>query len=252
MKCERASVIVTGGGSGIGRAIALEFARNGARVVVTGRRLERLDETVRIIQSDGGSALAITADVTDPASVKALIEKTAAAQGGVDILFNNAGRFGTLGASWEVDPESWWRDVTVNLRGPMLTCRYTIPQMLKRGGGLIFNMSGGNRIPGGTGYSSSKCAVIRYTELLAKELEARNAPIQAVIMEPGFVHTEMTALQYQTPEGLEWLPSSKTAIDKGKDRPPEDCARAVMKVVAHAGPTINGKTFGPDSTFDGE
>jgi NAD(P)-dependent dehydrogenase (short-subunit alcohol dehydrogenase family) len=151
---------------------------------------------------------------------------------------------------WEVDPELWWSDVTVNLRGTMLCCRSVLPHMLKRDSGIIINMSGGNQIAGGTGYSCSKVGVIRFTELLARELKHRGSSVLTFVMGPGFVRTEMTELQIRTPEGREWLPSSKDAVEHGRDRPPEDCARATMTLIRMACPELSGGTFGPDTDFE--
>jgi NAD(P)-dependent dehydrogenase (short-subunit alcohol dehydrogenase family) len=249
MDMNEAVVIVTGAGSGVGRALALEFGRNGARVVCTARRLERIQETAAAIQAQGGTALAVGADVTDLDDVDHLFSQTLETFGRIDVLFNNAGSFNTLGAVWEVDPDDWWTDVTVNLRGTMLCCRAVLPGMLARDSGIIINMSGGNQIPGGTGYSCSKVAVIRFTELLAKELKHEGASVLAFIMGPGFVRTEMTEMQIVSPEGRKWLPSSKDAVEQGHDRPPEDCARATMQLVRVACAELSGGTFGPDTDF---
>lgn len=243
-------VIVTGAGSGVGRALALEFAARGARVVCAGRRAERIQQTAAAIETNGGVALAVKVDITDINQVERMVAQSLAAFGQIDVLFNNAGSFGALGPVWEVDPELWWQDVTVNLRGTMLCCRAVLPHMLKRNSGILINMSGGNQIPGGTGYSCSKVALIRFTELLARELKREGSSVLAFIMGPGFVRTEMTEFQIQTPEGLKWLPGSKQAFDKGQDRPAEDCARAAAKLIEVACPELSGRAFEPDSDFD--
>ena len=242
--------IVTGAGSGMGRALALEFARNGMRVACAARRLERLRETAAAIEAEGGTAVPVVADVTDAAQVDAMVARTLDAFGRIDVLFNNAGSFRALGAVWEVDPDVWWSDVTVNLRGTMLCCRAVLPHMIERDSGVVINMSGGNQIPGGTAYSASKVGVVRFTELLAKELKREGSTVLAFIMGPGFVRTEMTELQIQTPEGRKWLPSSKDAVEQGRDRPPEDCARAAAQLLRVACPELNGGSFGPTTDFE--
>jgi len=243
-------VIVTGAGSGVGRALAIEFGGKGARVVCAARRSDRIRETARTIEQNGGTALAVQTDVTDIAQVESMVSQSLDAFGQIDVLFNNAGSFGTLGAVWEVDPDSWWHDVTVNLRGAMLCCHVVLPHMIQRNSGIIINMSGGNQIPGGTGYSCSKVGVIRLTELLAKELAREGYSVLAFIMGPGFVRTEMTQIQIDTPEGRKWLPSSKEAVELGRDRPPEDCARAAAELIRVACPELNGGAFGPDTDFE--
>lgn len=252
MDLSQSILLLTGAGSGVGRAIALEFARNGAQVVCVGRRQERLDQTVSLIRQEGGSALALAADVTDPHQVDEMVERTIRQFGRIDILYNNAGSFATLGAVWESDVQQWWHDVTVNLRGTMLCCHAVLPHMLSANKGLVINMTGGSRIPGGTGYSCSKVAVERFTELLAKELERKNSAVIAVLMGPGFVHTEMTDLQVTSPQGRYWLPSSQEAITSGRARPPEDCARKSVELVRLARASFNGRTFGAATDFQKE
>ena len=122
-------VIVTGAGSGVGRALALEFGGVGARVVCVARRAERIQETAATIAADGGVALVVQADVTNIVQVEQMVSQTLDAFCQIDVLFNNAGSFGAIGAVWEVDPELWWHDVTVNLRGIMLCCRSVLPHM---------------------------------------------------------------------------------------------------------------------------
>ena len=243
-------VIVTGAGSGVGRALALQFGAGGARVVCVARRIGRIEKTAAAVAAEGGEALAVQADVTDIVQVEHMVSQSLDAFGQIDVLFNNAGSFGAIGAVWEVDPELWWHDVTVNLRGTMLCCRAVLPHMRKRDTGILINMAGGNQIPGGTGYSCSKVGVNRFTELLAKELKHAKSSVLAFIMGPGFVRTEMTEMQIETPEGQKWLPSSKDTVEQGRDRPPEDCARAAVALIRVACPELSGGSFGPDTDFD--
>jgi len=250
MKLENEVVIVTGAGSGIGRALALEFGAQGARVVCAARRVERIENTVSAIETNGGTALAVQTDVTNIDQVERMVSQTIDVFGQVDVLFNNAGSFNALGAVWEIDPDTWWHDIDVNLRGTMLCCRAVLPHMMARGSGILINMAGGNQIPGGTGYSTSKVGLERFTELLAKELKREGSSVLAFVMGPGFVRTEMTEIQITSPEGRKWLPSSKDAVEKGLDRPPEDCARATIELIRVACPELSGRRFGPDTDFD--
>jgi len=250
MDIEGKVVIVTGAGSGVGRALALEFGKNGARVVAVARRINRIRETASLIEDEGGTALPVKADITDISQVKDMVACSLDAFKQIDVLFNNAGSFRALGAVWEVDPDLWWNDVTVNLRGTMLCCHVVLPHMLSRDTGIIINMRGGSKIPGGTGYSCSKVGVVRFTELLAKELKLQGSSVFAFLMGPGFVLTEMTRMQIETPEGRKWLPSSKKAVEEGQARPPEDCARAAVRLVQVARRELSGGNFGPDTDFD--
>ena len=250
MNLENKVVIVTGAGSGVGRALALEFGAQGARVVCAARKAERIQNTASAIEAKGGIALAVQTDVTDIAHTERVVSQAISAFGQIDVLFNNAGSFSALGAVWEVDLETWWHDIDVNLRGTMLCCRTVLPHMMERDSGIIINMTGGNQIPGGTSYSTSKIGLERFTELLAKELKCEGSSVLAFIMGPGFVRTEMTEFQIESPEGQKWLPSSKNAVEKGLDRPPEDCARTTVDLIRVACPELSGGHFGPDTDFD--
>jgi len=246
------TTIVTGSGRGIGRALALEFARQGANVVCCARREHEIRETAEMIEKEGGRALAVTTDVTQKDQVENMVAETINQFGQIDVLFNNAGSFAALGALWEVDPEVWWHDVTVNVRGPMLCCHAVLRDMMKRDEGIIINMTGGGAtvpLPGGSGYGCSKAAVIRLTDTLARELERVGASILVFGMGPGFVRTEMTELQVQTAAGRKWIPSSKEALDAKRDRPPEDCAKATVELIRVACKELSGRIFGADTNF---
>ncbi|MBD3239378.1 MAG: SDR family NAD(P)-dependent oxidoreductase, partial [Chitinivibrionales bacterium] len=117
MKLDEAVVVVTGAGSGIGRAIAIACGAAGAQVVCCGRRLEPLQETVAAITADAGSAEAVPLDTTNFGRVQGAADTVLERHGRIDVLINNAGRFASVAPLWEADPENWWQDVTVNLLG---------------------------------------------------------------------------------------------------------------------------------------
>lgn len=250
MQLNGSTVIVTGAGSGIGQSLARVLAGHGARVVCVGRREPPLADTVDRIEQAGGEALAVTADVTDRAQVDRLVATTLERFGQIDVLFNNAGSFNAIGAIWEVDPETWWQDVTVNLLGSMLCARAVLGPMMKRDQGIIIHMRGGNRIPGGTGYSCSKVALERLVELQAAELERVESNVMVFGMGPGFVHTDMTDLQATTPEGQFWLPRMGEKIRGGEHRSPDDCAHATARLLEIARPELSGQCFGVETDFD--
>lgn len=249
MEIQDKVVIVTGSGTGVGRASAIEFAKHGAKVVCAARRKEKIDETVQMIKDNGGDAIAVPTDITVRADVDNLVSKTLETYQQIDVLFNNAGRFNTIGAVWEVDPENWWQDVSVNIRGTMLCCHVVLQHMIKRDSGIIINMRGGNQIPGGTGYSCGKVGVIRFTELLAKELVHEKSSVIACILGPGFVRSEMTEVQITTELGRKWIPSSAEAIENGEDSPPERCAESAVRLVQAACPELNGGNFSPGTDY---
>jgi len=182
-------VLVTGGGRGIGASIARELASAGAKVAVSARTAEQVEEVAREI---GG--LAVVADVTKGDDVDAMIAKVEAELGPIDLLVANAGIGTDGGSTWEVDPEEWWRVLEVNMLGIHLSCRSVIPGMLERGSGrIVITGSGAAYLPGssGTAYSSSKAAVCRYGETLANELRDR---IPVFVFSPGLVKTDMTGV----------------------------------------------------------
>jgi NAD(P)-dependent dehydrogenase (short-subunit alcohol dehydrogenase family) len=208
---------------------------------------------VAVIEKAGHTGLAIQTDVTSAPDVDCLVKTTVEKFGRLDVLFNNAGSFDTLGGLWEVDPESWWNDVTINLRGPMLTSRAALSVMMKQDRGVILNMNGGGStypLPGGSAYGSSKAALLRFTETLARELERVGSHVLVVAMGPGFVRTEMTQLQADSELGRKWIPSSGEALAQGKSRPPEDCARSSVELLRWIHPGFNGRIFGVGMDFE--
>jgi len=253
MELQGKTVIVTGSGRGIGRVLALEFARQGANVVCCARSEDQIQETVSLIEEKGGRSIAVPVDVTRKEQVKKVVEKTLEYFGEIDILFNNAGSFQAIGGIWEVDADKWWQDITVNLRGTMLFCQAVLPHMMNRDKGIIINMMGGGfdrPFPGGTGYACSKTALMRLTDSLAAELERVGSSVLVFGMRPGFVRTRMTEYQQEIPEGRRWMVHVTRGFAQKEDRPPEDCARATVKLIRIACPELNGRTFDPDKNFD--
>ena len=244
------TIIVTGAGRGVGRALALEFSRGGAHTICVARRANEIQETVSMIEAEGGVGLALPTDVTNKKQVKRLVDQTLDRFGRISVLFNNAGSFSCIGSIWQLDPDKWWHDITVNLLGTMLCCHAVLPYMIEHNEGIVIMMSGGNRIPGGTGYSCSKVAIPRFTELLGRELEMEGTNVLCFGMGPGLVKTEMTEYQVDSPEGRKWLPSTTEAFAKGNHRPPEDCAKTTMELVRIACHALNGQCFsaGQDMT----
>jgi 3-oxoacyl-[acyl-carrier protein] reductase len=181
--------LVTGGGRGIGRGIALELAAAGARVAVAARTAEQVEATAAEI---GG--VAVEADVSDRADVERMVARAEEELGPLDLLVNNAGIARREESAWELEPEDWWHVFEVNVLGVYLCCRTVIPGMISRGGGRIVNVaSGAAYLPGSssTAYSASKAAVHRFSETLAAQLAPHGIPVFSI--SPGLVRTEMTS-----------------------------------------------------------
>jgi len=185
--------LVTGGGSGIGRATALAFAREGAQVVIGNRNVERGEETVAMIRGAGGTASFQRTDVVVASEVEALIDRAVETCGRLDVAFNNAGIEGDVKPTLIDHTEANFDAVMgVNVKGVWLSMKYEIPQMLKTGGGAIVNCSSVAGVIGFPGigiYSASKHAVIGLTKAAALEFSAQGIRVNAV--NPAVIDTEM-------------------------------------------------------------
>lgn len=180
--------LVTGGGRGIGRRIAVELADAGTRVAVSARTRTQVEETAEQI---GG--LAIEADVSDRAAVEAMVAQVERELGPIDLLVNNAGIGLWEERAWELDQADWWHVFEVNVLGAYLCCHAVLPGMIERGRGRIVNTgSGAAYLPGSrsTAYSASKAALWRFGESLALQLEPYGIPVFTI--SPGLVRTDMT------------------------------------------------------------
>jgi NAD(P)-dependent dehydrogenase (short-subunit alcohol dehydrogenase family) len=181
-------VLVTGGGRGIGASVARELAAAGAKVAVSARTAEQVDEVAREV---GG--LAVVADVSRQGDVEAMVAKVEAELGPIDFLAANAGIAKRDSGAWEADPDEWWQIFEVNVLGVFLTCRAVVAGMIERGRGrIVITGSGAAYLPTTTnsGYAASKAAVCRFGEVLAAQLEPHGIPV--FVISPGLVRTDMT------------------------------------------------------------
>lgn len=183
--------VVTGAGRGIGRAIALAFAQEGADLVLAARSVDKLNEVAAEIQAGGRQALVVPTDVTSEASIGNLRDRTLEHFGRVDILVNNSGVGGPAAPLWEIDPQDWDETFAVNVRGVYLCCRAFLPAMVARRSGVIINigsMTGKRPLVNRTPYAASKLAVVGLTRTLAWEVGPYG--IRVNVISPGPVEGE--------------------------------------------------------------
>jgi NAD(P)-dependent dehydrogenase (short-subunit alcohol dehydrogenase family) len=241
------TVLVTGAGRGIGRAIAERFAAAGDRVALVSRSAGQLQEVADGISAAGGTALALPADVTDEPGIREVFARAEGELGPVEVAVNNAGSFYALGPVWEVDPERWWRDIEINVFGVFLSCRAALEGMRARGSGRIINLIGGgtaNPFPYGSGYGSSKAAVMRLTETLDAELRAEDSAVRVFAMGPGLVRTVLTEYQLESPEGQQWMSRIGEMFDQGRDVPPTRAAELAFALAGGQFDALSGRAFG--------
>lgn len=184
--------IVSGAGSGIGRAIAVTYAKEGAKVIVADIHESHADETVKIIQENGGDAFTVKADSSIAAENKKLVEIAVEKYGRLDLACNNAGIGGPAKPTGEYEPEEWDKVIALNLNGVFYACRYQLEQMEKNGGGSIINiasMHGQVAAPNSPAYTASKHAVVGLTKNIAAEYAAKNIRCNAI--GPGYIETPL-------------------------------------------------------------
>jgi len=222
--------VITGAGSGIGRASALVFAREGACVVVADVDRPGAEETVKLVHTDGGKANAFFADVVEPDDARRLADETARTEGRIDVLFNNAGIPG-VGDVLETEPELFDRVMKVNVRGVYLMSRAVVPQMIAQKSGSVINMSSGIAEIGlarRVSYAASKGAVMAMTRSMQVDLAPHGVRVNALL--PGTILTPFVEryLQesYSDPEeGMASIRKRQLSPDLGR---PEDVAAAAL------------------------
>ncbi|MGY0057234.1 SDR family NAD(P)-dependent oxidoreductase [Streptomyces sp. LZ34] len=241
------TALVTGAGSGLGRAIALAFAAEGASVVAAGRTAATLDETVRLIEAVGGTAAAVAADVTDSGQVRALVRETVTRFGGLDIAVNNAGILRGTGPVGEVSEEDWDAVQRTNVTGVWLAMKHEIAHMKDHGGGAIVNISSNlgvhHRIPNLAAYITSKAAVSALTRAAALDHIPQGIRINAV--SPGAAATTMSLRPGETE--AERAERMKRDTPLGRVAEAEEVAAAVLYLASPAAGAVVGTDLVIDS-----
>lgn len=240
---ENKVAIVTGGSFGIGKAAAIAFAKRGAKVVIADWVED--NETINIIQSSGGDAIFVKCDVSDDASVKAMVEKTITQYGRLDYAFNNAGVEGFSAPIHQCTNENWERTIGVNLKGVWLCMKYEIPLMLQQGKGAIVNnasIAGLVGFPNIPAYVASKHGIIGLTKNAA--LEYAKLGIRANAVCPGVIKTPM--IDRFTGKNKEVEKQFETMEPVGRLGEPEEVAEAVVWLCSEASSFITGDAIPVD------
>jgi NAD(P)-dependent dehydrogenase (short-subunit alcohol dehydrogenase family) len=238
------SILVTGSGSGIGRAAALLFAEERGRVVVVDQDENEAQATANSIRQNGGEALAVGADVSREADCRGMVERALAAYGRLDVAFNNAGIGASGFAVADEEEVAWSRLIDVNLKGIFLAMKYEIPAMVGAGGGAIVNTASVAGLVGERGigaYSASKHGVVGLTRTAALDYIGQGVRINAVC--PGATRTRMLTNWFQDPK-VEAFILSRHPI--GRIAEPEEIARAVLFLASDDASFIVGQALAVD------
>lgn len=246
--------VITGAGSGIGRAAALVLAAEGATIATIDHTPEDSQETIDKVQQNGGKGLVTIADIAQPAQVQQSFQQIIDAFGRIDIVFANAGINGVWAPLEELSPEEWDKTLDTNLKGTFLTVKYAAPHLKRQGGAVVITASvNGTRIfsnTGATAYATSKAAQVAFTKMVALELAPYRVRVNVIC--PGAIDTEINdstqkrdVEQIQTPVDF---PEGKIPLTDGKPGTSEQVAQLVLFLVSNASSHISGTEVWIDGT----
>ena len=236
--------LITGASRGIGEAIALAYSQAGAKVVLASRKQADLDSVAEKIRETGGDVLAVAAHTGDMAAITAVVEKTAATFGGIDVVVNNAATNPHFGPILTAEDGHWDKILDVNVKGYFRVVKACVESMQARGGGKVINMSsvaGLEPQPMMGVYSVSKAAVLMLTKVLAAELAPSNIQVNAIA--PGFVKTRFSAALWQNPQINEAIIKR---IPQKRMAEPEEIAGLAVYLASPASSFVTGSVFSID------
>jgi NAD(P)-dependent dehydrogenase (short-subunit alcohol dehydrogenase family) len=247
---------VTGASRGLGRLIARRFAGSGAAVAFVARSADALAEAVAEVTAEGGTALAVRADIDDRAAMAAAVRQVTEELGPIDILVNNAGMTGPMGPLWEVDADAWWESMRVNLFSMVTAVQLVVPGMIARGRGRILNITtvaGVFRWPLVTSYAVSKGAMIKLTENLSVEL--RGTGVRVFSIHPGLLPLGLSepAMNHQEPESpaqasvFDWI---RRSLASGEGVEPDVATEFLLRVAAGDADHMTGRHLSVHDDLD--
>ena len=235
------TAIITGAGSGMGRAIAMRFAAEGATVAALDRDLDSAEATVQALVAAGGAGLAVTVDVSSSASVSSAVEKSIAELGGLDILANIAGILDGYAPILETSEELWDRIIDVDLKGTFLMTKAALPSMLN-GGGVVVNMAsiaGFVARGGGIAYTSAKHGVIGFTKQMAADYGLQGIRVNAIC--PGAVETAMTKAILEAGDAA--VMQTINSVPAGRHAQPEEIANLALFLASDESSFVHGAAY---------
>ena len=246
--------VITGGGSGIGRATALLLAEEGATIATIDHTQEESQKTIDQIHQNGGNGIMTVADVSQPDQVERAFQHIIAAFDRIDIVFANAGINGVWAPIEDLTPEEWDRTLDTNLKGTFLTTKYAVPHLKKQGGSIVITASvNGTRIfsnTGATAYATSKAAQVAFTKMVALELAPHRVRVNVIC--PGAIITAIN--ESTTRRDLESIqtpvefPKGKIPLNDGKPGTSEQVAQLVLFLASNASSHISGTEIYIDGT----
>jgi NAD(P)-dependent dehydrogenase (short-subunit alcohol dehydrogenase family) len=246
MRLEGKVALITGGGSGIGEAAAVLFAREGARVAVLGRTEEKLEKTVKRIEAAGSEGLAVEGDVASYPDMERVVGEVVERWGRLDVVFANAGINGVWAPIEELKPEEWEKTIAINLTGTFFTIKAAVPQLKRRGGSVIVTASvNGTRMfsnSGASAYASTKAAQVALTQMLAVELGKHRIRVNVIC--PGAIETDIEESTERrdldkAKEPVEF-PEGDIPLTDGKPGKAEQVARLALFLASDEADHISG------------
>lgn len=250
MNLEGKTAVVTGGGRGIGREIALRVAEEGADVALAARSADEIEEVARLVEQKGPRALPVVTDLREPDQIEALATTVTNELGPPDVLVNNSGIAGAMGNMWEIDLEGWQETMDVNLTGVFLCCKAFLPGMVDRGSGsvvVIGSATGKRPLKGRTPYAASKLALVGLVRTLAWELG--ESDVRVNLISPGFVDGERLQRVVKGQAEAKGQSIEETRAEMTASSPllrfvdPQNVAAAVAFLASDDAASITGEDF---------
>lgn len=241
------TALITGGGRGIGRAIAEALAPYGVNLVITARSAREVHDTTAVLRALGADALGVTADVAVADDVRSLVDQAVDEFGTVDILINNAGLLQPVGMAWELDPEEWAYNIHVNLIGAYRLCHAVLPLMIEEGAGRIINVSSGaaratSATPGWSAYGAAKAGLDHFTRILAVEVAPHGIRVNS--MYPGITDTRMQAdIRNMTAEQFPPVERFRNNHAEGQLRDPREPAEVIFWLCTSTASDVTGQVL---------